>query len=220
MMQKVIKISLVIIGAIIVIVALITATLVLTGNAEIGFDSNGNFRAVMKNNNNSFDSYDRAIQFTLTTYPTDIFVYGEDCKFRKNVKFKQIDKLSEENLKSDKKYKVIVLNDLYDKTDLTDDDIAVLKKYVLEGDYAFFYTGRKHMDTFIANGFATKHIVEGDIGFALRHSGGIVIQTDGLWDETSLEYYENNNSELLGESVFIFIERVIREDSNVISKQG
>lgn len=212
MKQKVIKILLVIIGSIIVIVALITATLVLTGNVEIGFDSNGNFQVEIKNNNDNLDSYDQIIQSTLTTYPTDIFVYGEDCKFRKNVKFKQIDKLSEENLKSDKKYKVIVFNDLYDKTDLTDDDIAVLKKYVLEGDYALFYTGRKHMDAFIANGFATEHIVEGDIGFALRHSGETVIETDGLWDETSLEYYETNKPELLGESVFILIERIIRED--------
>lgn len=212
MKQKVIKILLVIIGSIIVIVALITATLVLTGNVEIGFDSNGNFQVEIKNNNDNLDSYDQIIQSTLTTYPTDIFVYGEDCKCRKNVKFKQIDKLSEENLKSDKKYKVIVFNDLYDKTDLTDDDIAVLKKYVLEGDYALFYTGRKHMDAFIANGFATEHIVEGDIGFALRHSGETVIETDGLWDETSLEYYETNNPELLGESVFILIERIIRED--------
>ena len=68
------------------------------------------------------------------------------------------------------------------------------------------------MDTFIANGFATEHIVEGNIGFALRHSGETVIETDGLWDETSLEYYETNNPELLGESVFILIERIIRED--------
>lgn len=210
-MQKVIKILLVIIGSIIVIVALITATLVLTGNIEIGFDDNGSFQVVMKNDNNDLDSYDRIIQSTLTTYPTDIFVYGEDCKFRKNVKFKQIDKLSDENLNSDKKYKVIVFNDLYDKTDLTDDDIAVLKKYVLEGDYALFYTGRKHMDTFIANGFATEQIVEENIGFALRHSDGTVVETGGLWDETSLEYYENGNPELLGESIFIFIERIIRE---------
>lgn len=212
MMQKVIKILLVIICSIIVIVALITATLVLTGNIEIGFDDNGSFQVVMKNDNNDLDSYDRIIQSTLTTYPTDIFVYGEDCKFRKNVKFKQIDKLSEENLKSDKKYKVIVFNDLYDKTDLTDDDIAVLKKYVLEGDYALFYTGRKHMDAFIANGFATEQVIKENIGFALRHSGGTVIETGGLWDETSLEYYETENPELLGESIFIFIERIIRED--------
>lgn len=211
MKQKVIKIILVIIGSIIVIVALITATLVLTENIEIGFDANGNFRVVMKNDNNDLDSYDRIIQSTLTTYPTDIFVYGEDCKFRKNVKFKQIDKLSEENLKSDKKYKVIVFNDLYDKTDLADDDIAVLKKYVLEGDYALFYTGRKHMDAFIANGFATEQVIEENIGFALRHSAGTVVETGGLWDETSLEYYENGNLELLGESIFIFIERIIRE---------
>ena len=211
-MQKVIKILLVIIGSIVVIIALITATLVLTGNIEIGFDDNGSFQVVMKNDNNDLDSYDRIIQSTLTTYPTDIFVYGEDCKFRKNVKFKQIDKLSEENLKSDKRYKVIVFNDLYDKTDLTDDDIAVLKKYVLEGDYALFYTGRKHMDAFIANGFATEQVIKENIGFALRHSGGTVIETGGLWDETSLEYYETENPELLGESIFIFIERIIRED--------
>lgn len=211
MKQKVIKILLVIIGSIIVIVALITATLVLTGNIEIGFDANGNFRVVIKDDNDNLDSYDQIIQSTLTTYPTDIFVYGEDCKFRKNVKFKQIDKLSEENLKSDKKYKVIVFNDLYDKTDLTDDDIAVLKKYVLEGDYALFYTGRKHMDAFIANGFATEQVIEENIGFALRHSYGTVVETGGLWDETSLEYYENGNPELLGESIFIFIERIIRE---------
>lgn len=216
MIQKAIKISLVIIGTIIVIIALFTSTLVLTGN-EISFDDNGNFLIAMKSNNNNLDTYDRTIQSTLTTYPTDIFVYGEDCKFRENVKFKQIDNLSEENLKSDKKYKVIVFNDLYDKTDLTDDDIAILKKYVLDGDYAFFYTGRKYMDTFIANGFATKHIVEGDIGFALRHSDGTVVQTDGLWDETSLEYYETNNPELLGESIFFFIEIVIREYRNDIS---
>lgn len=191
---------------------MITATLVLKGNIEIGFDDNGSFQVVMKNDNNDLDSYDRIIQSTLTTYPTDIFVYGEDCKFRKNVKFKQIDKLSDENLKSDKKYKVIVFNDLYDKTDLTDDDIAVLKKYVLEGDYALFYTGRKHMDAFIANGFATEQVIKENIGFALRHSGGTVIETGGLWDETSLEYYETENPELLGESIFIFIERIIRED--------
>ena len=212
MMQKVIKILLVIIGSIVVIIALITATLVLTGNVEIGFDSNGNFQVEIKNNNDNLDSYDQIIQSTLTTYPTDIFVYREDCKFRMNVKFKQIDKLSEENLKSDKKYKVIVFNDLYDKTDLTDDDIAVLKKYVLEGDYALFYTGRKHMDAFIANGFATEQVIKENIGFALRHSGGTVIETGGLWDETSLEYYETENPELLGESIFIFIERIIRED--------
>lgn len=212
MMQKVIKILLMIIGSIVVIIALITATLVLTGNVEIGFDSNGNFQVEIKNNNDNLDSYDQIIQSTLTTYPTDIFVYGEDCKFRKNVKFKQIDKFSEENLKSDKKYKVIVFNDLYDKTDLTDDDIAVLKKHVLESDYALFYTGRKHMDAFIANGFATEQVIKENIGFALRHSGGTVIETGGLWDETSLEYYETENPELLGESIFIFIERIIRED--------
>ena len=211
MKQKAIKILLVIIGSIIVIIAMITATFALTGNIEIGFDANGKFQIVMKSGNDSLDSYDQIIQSTLTTYPTDIFVYGEDCKFRKNVKFKQIDNLSEENLKSEKKYKIIVFNDLYDKMELTNDDIAILKKYVLDGDYAFFYTGRKHMDTFIANGFATEHVVEGVIGFALRHSNGTVVQTDGLWDETSLEYYETENPELLGESIFIFIERIIRE---------
>lgn len=211
MKHKAIKITLVIIGLLIVMFTLLTATLILTGTISIGFDDNGNFQVAIKKDNNNLDSYDRIIQSTLTDYPTDIFVYGEDCKFRKNVKFKQIDNLSEENLKSDKKYKVIVFNDLYDKMNLTNDDIAILKKYVLEGDYAFFYTGRKHMDTFIANGFATEHIVEGNIGFALRHSNGKVVETDGFWDETSLEYYETNNPELLGESIFIFIERIIRE---------
>ncbi|MFR4021606.1 MAG: hypothetical protein ACLTZI_00530 [[Eubacterium] siraeum] len=107
MMQKVIKILLVIIGSIIVIIALITATLVLTGNVEIGFDSNGNFQVEIKNNNDNLDSYDQIIQATLTTYPTDIFVYGEDCKFRKNVGFKQIEKLSDENLKSDKNTRLL-----------------------------------------------------------------------------------------------------------------
>lgn len=65
MMQKVIKILLVIIGSIIVIIALITATLVLTGNVEIGFDSNGNFQVEIKNNNDNLDSYDQIIQSTL-----------------------------------------------------------------------------------------------------------------------------------------------------------
>lgn len=211
MKNKAIKITLIIIASIIVIIALLTTTLVLTGTIEIGFDNNGNFQVVIKADPNDMDSYDQAIQATLTTYPTDIFVYGEDCKFRKNVKFTQIDSLSDENLKSDKKYKVIVFNDLYDKMELSESDIAILKKYVLEGDYAFFYTGNKHMNKFIANGFASEHAVAENIGFALRHSGNTVIESGGLWDKTALEYYETNNPELLGESIFIFIERVLRE---------
>lgn len=212
MKNKALKIILLVLGSIIAILILLTATLIITGSIEVGFDQNGQFEVVIKDNSpDNMDSYDQAIQATLTTYPTDIFVYGEDCKFRKNVKFTQINELSEESLKSDKEYKIIVFNDLYDKMELTEKDLEILKEYVLQGDYAFFYTGNKHMETFIEEGFTQEPLTEDNIGFALRHSGQTVISSHGMWDKTSMEYFQNNNSELLGQSIFIFIERVIRE---------
>lgn len=208
---KTLKNIFLVIGTITAILILLTITLILNGNIEAGRDESGQFKVIIKDNSPKImDSYDQTIQATLSTYPTDIFVYGEDCKFRNDVKFTQIAELSEASLQSDKKYKVIIFNDLYDKMDLTEEDLKLLKAYVLEGDYAFFYTGNKHMATFIEEGF-TEEPAKDDIGFALRHSGKTIISSHGLWDKTSLEYFQSNNPELLGESIFTFIGRVIRE---------
>ena len=172
-----------------------------------------------KNNSSDVpDSYDEYIQ-TALTYPTDIFVYGDDCNFRQSAKYTQISELTENDLISDKKYKFIVFNDLYDKAELSDKDIEILKEYVLNGDYNFFYTGNKFTDRFKEEGFMQATIdttgdgTRGLRGFALRHSGQTIICSVGLWDDESMEYYETNNPELLGQSIFKFVDRTIRENT-------
>ena len=77
------------------------------------------------------DSYDEAVQILTENFSTDIVLYGEKLEFRENVVYRHINALSDETLTTDQEYEFIIINDLAGTVELTEKDIEVLKKHLL-----------------------------------------------------------------------------------------
>ena len=130
MKKKVRNIVLSIIGAI--VGALTIAVVVLLISGKISFEKeDGRLWLAIDGTNDEDDTYEQVIKASKSTYPTDIFVYGEDCRFRDTVEYTQITALTDEQLKSDKAFRVIIINDLNGQISLSKSDLEIIKKYTL-----------------------------------------------------------------------------------------
>ena len=205
MKKKVRNIVLSIIGAI--VGALTIAVVVLLISGKISFEKeDGRLWLAIDGTNDEDDTYEQVIKASKSTYPTDIFVYGEDCRFRDTVEYTQITALTDEQLKSDKAFRVIIINDLNGQISLSKSDLEIIKKYTYDEKYIFIYLGIEQYCTLVDAEIFSKEADLGSItGIAVRHFGETVIQTSGIWDEEGNQYYRNQNDELLGQVIFMYL---------------
>ena len=130
------------------------------------------------------DSYDEAVQMLTENFSTDIVLYGEKLEFRENVVYRHINALSDETLTPDQEYEFIIINDLDGTVELTEKDIEVLKKHVLNGNANLYYIGTNNYGLLKDHGFTIYDRSTGEWGFTCEHLYGELIYGGGLWSSS------------------------------------
>lgn len=135
-------------------------------------------------------------------FNADIMVYGENPEFIDAVKYRTIDKITEETLNYDEEhgYRAIVLYDRKGTMNITDEQLLLIKAYVEEKGYDMFYIGKNYLDDFERLGF-TVGCAEDE--YSLEYLGsshvGEDVQQDevgnlyaehGLWSDSDEENYD------------------------------
>lgn len=102
---------------------------------------------IPKLNNNEESDMDRMKKIMETTRPTDVFVLGKEILFETEIKVNNISKLSEEQIKSNKDYKVVIINDLDSAVNLSDEEIEYASELMNKNGYCIIYLGEKYSST-------------------------------------------------------------------------
>lgn len=151
------------------------------------------------------DGYNVAAEGLDVEFNADIIVYGENPKFRKTVKHRFVDEITEQTLSSDEEhgYRGIVLYDYNGTMEISDEELMLIMKYVEEKGYDMFYIGKNYLDDLQRLGFTVGY-QEG--ACSLEYIGSInygqeVPKTDmgnlyavhGLWSDSDEEYKQKDS---------------------------
>lgn len=165
---------------------------------------------------NVIDAYDKQIEMSVTSSPTDLIIYGDDCNLRKKAVFRQISFISDEALDSSNSYlhKVIIINDLFGNATLSSEDIDILYRYVIDGEYHFYYFGTRYLADFSARGFYQNKLQPDSCGFGVRHVANrtSVVVNEGMWTTGDYDIYEAN-SDYLGQIIFAYLKHIYLENA-------
>ena len=80
------------------------------------------------------DTYDKNIVIVNENFPSDIVIYGEEIKFREELKYRNIDKIDEANMIQDSyEFRFLVINDRLGNVVLTKEDAALILELITDG---------------------------------------------------------------------------------------
>ena len=128
---------------IILLISLLIGAFVFWGVIHFHFKNN-----ISDNPLGNLSSAEEDILISSKTYPTNILVYGSEIDFDKRLNVTYIDKISKNSLKFDNNfsYQYIVINDLDNKTDLSDEEWKLIGKTVKSDKRCnFIYLGSKEL---------------------------------------------------------------------------
>lgn len=122
--------------------------------------------------------------------PTTVYIYGDDLKFGIDIKQVKVDKIEDAlNNEDESKYKVLIINDLYDNAELTDDEINDLFGFVDTERNLLIYLGKKY-----ANRWKPEYLgeleVEGNLYYDYYSWNGIRKNSVGSWNERDMKELE------------------------------
>lgn len=122
--------------------------------------------------------------------PTTVYIYGDDLKFGIDIKQVKVDKIEDVlNNEDESKYKVLIINDLYDNAELTDDEINDLFGFVDTERNLLIYLGKKY-----ANRWKPEYLgeleVEGNLYYDYYSWNGIRKNSVGSWNERDMKELE------------------------------
>lgn len=210
------KTLLIIGGVILTAVIVFVTTLFATG--RMCFEKeNGRYYLVVNMDPDSEDSYDQNIRESKEKYPTEIFVYGDDCHFREEVEWTKITKLSPEQVASDKEFRVIVINDLNGKLNLTNKDMEFIENFVCDEKHLVMYFGDSKFDKFIEAGIISDSTLlsSGDMSVVYKYHDLPSMRVSCIWHEEDNEIYLKDNEEVLGTVIFNYLGSYYRDyDAN------
>ena len=170
----------------------------------------------VKSPDDVMDSYDKEIEMSVTSDPTDLIIYGDDCNLREKAVYRKISSISDETLDSSDQYlhKVIIINDLFGYADLSSEDIDTLYRYVVDGEYHFYYFGSRYLEDFLARGFFQNELSPDSCGFGVRHVAErtSVVVNEGMWTTEDYDVYEAN-SDYLGQIIFAYLNHIYSENA-------
>ena len=170
----------------------------------------------VKSPDDVMDSYDKQIEMSITSFPTDLIIYGDDCNLRKKAVFRQVSVISDETLDSSDSYlhKVIIINDLFGNATLSGEDIDILYRYVVDGEYHFYYFGTRYLEDFLARGFYQNELQPDSCGFGVRHVANrtSVVVNEGMWTTGDYDIYEAH-SDYLGQIIFAYLKRIYSDNA-------
>lgn len=130
--------------------------------------------------------------------------------------FRQVSVISDETLDSSDSYlhKVIIINDLFGNATLSGEDIDILYRYVVDGEYHFYYFGTRYLEDFLARGFYQNELQPDSCGFGVRHVANrtSVVVNEGMWTTGDYDIYEAN-SDYLGQIIFAYLKRIYSDNA-------
>ncbi|MCQ2425505.1 MAG: hypothetical protein MJ070_05115 [Lachnospiraceae bacterium] len=208
--SRTLRIILLIVIAVLIIISALLAVGFISGKLYWEKDETGRTWLVVDNTHGK-TTYEQNAEAMKTEYPTDLFVYGEDCHFKSFVPYITISEISSDAVRSDKPYKAIVINDMHGETPLADNDYQLLYQLVIKGEYSLAYIGKSKLNTFVEYGFIEDQFTGGDASFLIRNYNGSVKPSIGIWTDTEQGYYDNGSTDILGELLIdVFIKKLFK----------
>lgn len=128
-----------------VIIAITLIILIIVLGMIIGIIKAPDF---LKSDDNELDDMERLKIVFEKSIPTDIVILGDDIKFECDLEHRTITDLNIDSLKHEKKYQVIILNDLDDSITLSEENISLLSDLIAEDGTLLIYLGEKYSKTF------------------------------------------------------------------------
>ena len=161
-----------------------------------------------KENDNVLSDIDRISRVLSSTKPTDIFIRGEKMDFNDKVSSKCIDEITMSGISGTKDYTVIIINDLNDKVNLSDEEIDLVSEIITQNNYMLIYLGEKYSTVWddASKGIAN---VEGNLCYIYYSWDGIPTRNVGVWnvtDQAVLSKYPLS----LGETLLYSIEEYLQ----------
>ncbi len=161
------------------------------------------------------NSYEAYVQMVTNSYKTEFIVYGADIGFEDECFTRKIDSLNSENLLSsnDFVYSVILLNDLNNDVELTENDFEILYDASCNGNIDLFYFGNRYFEEFRNAGITSQPTLDSDMSIGVIYERGIRTEVMGLWDEEMNKAYEELNPKLLADIILTQYVSKIRFDN-------
>lgn len=159
---------------------------------------------IPKLNNNEESDMDRMKKIMETTRPTDVFVLGKEILFETEIKVNNISKLAEEQIKSNKDYKVVIINDLDSAVNLSDEEIEYARELMNKNGYCIIYLGEKYSSTWDRSEQGIANL-SGNLSYVYYSWDGQPTRNIGNWlqsDNDELEKYPY----MLGQALMYSIE--------------
>jgi len=157
------------------------------------------------------DTLGKAIKI-IYDHPTDVMLLGDDIIFQRGFKAREITEVNDEALKRDTlhKYSFLIINDLQNNVNLTQDNIEMIRDYIYNKHYTVFYLGDKYLSAWDDSQFITN--VEGSRSVVFQNEVGQVVRITGLWGEREAEMMQEYPN-ILGDVIIYQIEDFIRKNN-------
>lgn len=134
----------------------------------------------------SLNSAQHDIKLVTELYPTKFIVYGSEIDFSSSISVEYIDEICDDNLVMDNDYvyTMIIINDIDNNVNLSDDDWKLIYGYVESDDrYNLMYLGNSDFEQIGRLGILSDMtaFAEGDLSVGFVHEAGQLITVFGTY---------------------------------------
>lgn len=130
---------------------------------------------------NELTDIERISKMLTTTRKTDIYIVGEDIDFDNAVTATIIDEVTMSNISGSGEYKVIIVNDLNNEVELSEDEIELIRDLIGKDNYMLIYLGEKYSATWNDTSYGIAD-VEGNLCFIYYSWDGVPTRNVGAWN--------------------------------------
>ena len=162
----------------------------------------------VRENAQELPDIDRIAKVLSTTRKTDIFVRGGVVDFNNKVSSTKVDEITTSKINGDNDYKVIIVNDLNDEVELSENEINLLKELISKNNYMLIYLGQKYSTTWDDTSYGVAN-VEGNLCYIYYSWDGAPTRNIGAWNETDQEVLSKYPLSL-GETLLYSIEEYLQ----------
>ena len=140
---------------------------------------------------------------------TEVVLYGSDINFRKNmIRWTPVDVIDADKIHTNHKHVYLIVNDLDNEIDLTDDDCAELVEYADNNPwFSFVYLGKDKLGTFSELAHDKEGVNKGSLSFGYEYSNNSRIINKAIWDEGAESRSAEDTPALLGDNIISSIYR-------------
>ena len=137
-------------------------------------------------NEDPLNSVEHDIKLVTELYPTRFVIYGSEIDFSSSISVEYIDEICDDNLVmgKDYEYTMIIINDLDNNVNLSDDDWKLVYGYVENDDrYNLMYLGDSDFEQIGRLGILSDITAfdDGDLSVGIVHEAGQLISVFGTY---------------------------------------